>query len=141
MVWCMYMLQNDYHKLFSKQPSSHIVTFFFSCSENFKDLFWWQCSNTQWRIVGCSQHAVNFIPRINLLYRWEFVPFDHLHPFIYPPSLPLTITNLISVSMNLVFLDSACKWGHRVFFFELFHWENIFKVHPFINRIKHKNWN
>ena len=36
-----------------------------------------------------------------LFYNWQFVPFDHLHPFHPPPTPPpLAIINLFSVSMS-----------------------------------------
>ena len=60
----------------------------------------------QHSIINCSCHAVHYILMTYLLYSWEFVPYDPLHPFQPPPhpqSLSLATTSLVSVSMNLVF--------------------------------------
>ena len=43
-----------------------------------------------------------YIKSHDLFYNWKFVHFDFLYPFTHiPPHLPLTTTNLFSVSMNL----------------------------------------
>ena len=36
-----------------------------------------------------------------LFYNWKFVPFDSLHPFHTPPTIPLATTNLLSASMSV----------------------------------------
>ena len=53
---------------------------------------------------------------------------------VHPPSpLPLPTTSPLSVSMNLTFLSTSCKWNHIVFVFlwlAYFIWHSVFKVHP-----------
>ena len=59
-------------------------------------------------INNYSHHAVHDVSMNYLFYNWKFVTLDPLYPFC-PPSpptpcpLPLTATNLFSVSMSLVF--------------------------------------
>ena len=53
----------------------------------------WQLSNMQWSIMYYSRHSVCYFPVTNLLYNWNFVPFDHFHPFRPRPAS----TNLFSV--------------------------------------------
>ena len=59
-----------------------------------------------------------YITSPGLIRLMKFVPFDHLH-LSRPPlhSLPLVTTDLISVSMNSVFLDPTYNLNHAVFIF------------------------
>ena len=45
-----------------------------------------------------------------------YTRFAHLHSFC-PPTPALATTNLVSVSMSLVFSDSTYKWDHMIFIF------------------------
>ena len=56
----------------------------------------------QYSIVTYSHHAIHYVPRTYLFYNWEFVRFDHFHPFCPSPQLPtLEISNLSPISVNI----------------------------------------
>ena len=56
----------------------------------------------QYSVINCRHHAIHYLPRMYLFYKWKFVLFDPLHPFYLPPQ-PLATTSQFSVSMSLFF--------------------------------------
>ena len=92
---------NYNHSKFSEHPSSQTDTK--SCDENTWDLLPWQLLYLTSSSDNYINHVVHHVPRTYVSYKWNFVPFDHLHPIRPPSSSPLVTTDPIEFLGSCLF--------------------------------------
>jgi len=82
-----------------------------------------------------SQHAVHYIPRTYLSYKWKFAPLTTFTHFTHPQPLPLA-KRIFSLYLWAWFFNSTYKWDHIFVFLSdpTFNWCPEYKEMIFMFR-------